>query len=356
MSGIFRDVWLIERPCDFVRDYTVTTGITFGEDQVTPQSAEVCLSLSRSTGGSRRELFVRAILRDASGSVEAEGQTTLVSNGSEAKLVFPVKHPRLWSAETPYLYTLEIRTENEILHQNVGIREIHIESSVVKLNGRPIKIRGVNRHDSNAKTGYTISREQLEEDLKLMKAHNINAIRTSHYPNAPWFPEYCDRYGFYVIAEADIEMHGVTSFYGGSSKKTFCTLAMDPMFDKAVIDRVERCVKRDKNAPCILIWSLGNESGYGNSFEKAGRWVKAYDPTRLTHYEGAVYEAEGHVNDTSMIDLYSRMYPHVEWIDEYFADPGNKKPYFMCEFVHAMGNGPGGIRAYMDRMYRYEGF
>ena len=99
---------------------------------------------------------------------------------------------------------------------------------------------------------------------------------------------------------------------------------MDPMFDKAVIDRVERCVKRDKNAPCILIWSLGNESGYGNSFEKAGRWVKAYDPTRLTHYEGAVYEAEGHVNDTSMIDLYSRMYPHVEWIDEYFADPGNK--------------------------------
>ena len=131
---------------------------------------------------------------------------------------------------------------------------------------------------------------------------------------------------------------------------------MDPMFDKAVIDRVERCVKRDKNAPCILIWSLGNESGYGNSFEKAGRWVKAYDPTRLTHYEGAVYEAEGHVNDTSMIDLYSRMYPHVEWIDEYFADPGNKKPYFMCEFVHAMGNGPGGIRAYMDRMYRYEGF
>ena len=153
MSGIFRDVWLIERPCDFVRDYAVTTGITFGEDQVTPQSAEVCLSLSRSTGGSRRELFVRAILRDASGSVEAEGQTTLVSNGSEAKLVFPVKHPRLWSAETPYLYTLEIRTENEILHQNVGIREIHIESSVVKLNGRPIKIRGVNRHDSNAKTG-----------------------------------------------------------------------------------------------------------------------------------------------------------------------------------------------------------
>ena len=105
-----------------------------------------------------------------------------------------------------------------------------------------------------------------------------------------------------------------------------------------------------------MIWSLGNESGYGNSFEKAGRWVKAYDPTRLTHYEGAVYEAEGHVNDTSMIDLYSRMYPHVEWIDEYFADPGNKKPYFMCEFVHAMGNGPGGIRAYMDRMYRYEGF
>ena len=135
--------------------------------------------------------------------------------------MFPVKHPRLWSAETPYLYTLEIRTENEILHQNVGIREIHIESSVVKLNGRPIKIRGVNRHDSNAKTGYTISREQLEEDLKLMKAHNINAIRTSHYPNAPWFPEYCDRYGFYVIAEADIEMHGVTSFYGGSSKKDF---------------------------------------------------------------------------------------------------------------------------------------
>ena len=204
-------------------------------------------------------------------------------------------------------------------------------------------------------TGYTISKEQAIRDLTLMKQFNFNAIRTSHYPNAPWFTELCDRYGFYVIAESDIEMHGYLSTYHSDRENTLGLLDKGGVFTEAVLDRVQRNVIRDKNHPCVLIWSLGNEAGFGYAYQNAGRWTKEYDPTRLTHYESSTWDHSNRF-DKSMLDLYSRMYATTEEVDSYFAEEGPKKPFIQCEFVHAMGNGPGDIEDYYQQIMKYDGF
>lgn len=204
-------------------------------------------------------------------------------------------------------------------------------------------------------TGYTISKEQAIRDLTLMKQFNFNAIRTSHYPNAPWFTELCDRYGFYVIAESDIEMHGYLSTYHSDRENTLGLLDKGGVFTEAVLDRVQRNVIRDKNHPSVLIWSLGNEAGFGYAYQNAGRWTKEYDPTRLTHYESSTWDHSNRF-DKSMLDLYSRMYATTEEVDSYFAEEGPKKPFIQCEFVHAMGNGPGDIEDYYQQIMKYDGF
>lgn len=328
MSGIFRGVYILERPEGHIKDLFIKTAVD-GTISVTA---------------------------DAYAEHELYDGDKLVSSASGREAVMRVEEPRLWTAETPYLYTLVIKSGGEYIVQKTGIREITIEHGVVLLNGRKFKLRGANRHDSDPKTGYTISREQALADLTLMKQSNINAVRTSHYPNAPWFTELCDELGFYVCAEADIEAHGVCSFYGGSQDKTFGLIAQDDMFKEAILDRVQRNVIRDKNRCSVIIWSLGNEAGFGGNFENAGRWVKKYDPSRPTHYESSVHETLGHKNDTNMLDLYSTMYAPPESIVEYFRDRKNKKPYIMCEFLHAMGNGPGGIYDYLDLIDKYDGF
>ena len=242
-----------------------------------------------------------------------------------------------------------------MITQAVGIREVYIKDGVVYVNGQNLKFRGTNRHDSDPVTGYTISKEQAIRDLTLMKQFNFNAIRTSHYPNAPWFTELCDRYGFYVIAESDIEMHGYLSTYHSDRENTLGLLDEGGVFTEAVLDRVQRNVIRDKNHPSVLIWSLGNEAGFGYAYQNAGRWTKEYDPTRLTHYESSTWD---HSNcfDKSMLDLYSRMYATTEEVDSYFAEEGPKKPFIQCEFVHAMGNGPGDIEDYYQQIMKYDGF
>ena len=204
-------------------------------------------------------------------------------------------------------------------------------------------------------TGYTISKEQAIRDLTIMKQFNFNAIRTSHYPNAPWFTELCDRYGFYVIAESDIEMHGYLSTYHSDRENTLGLLDEGGVFTEAVLDRVQRNVIRDKNHPSVLIWSLGNEAGFGYAYQNAGRWTKEYDPTRLTHYESSTWDHSERF-DKSMLDLYSRMYATTEEVDSYFAEEGPKKPFIQCEFVHAMGNGPGDIEDYYQQIMKYDGF
>ena len=331
LSGIFRDVYVIARPKEFVRDFMIRTDIL--EDG----SASIDIKLDTTA-----KMNVGCYLFDS--KKKLIGETKVVRN----KAKFIINEPILWNAEKPYLYTVLISTEEERIFQRVGIKRININNGVFYFNNVPIKCKGVNRHDSNAYTGYTISREQAIADFKLMKENNVNAIRTSHYPNAPWFTELCDEYGFYVIAEADIEMHG-TRRGRGNIPRIVCD---NEPYREMIIDRVKRSVIRDQNRTCVIMWSLGNEAGYGKNFELAGKWVKSYDKSIPVHYESVRWDPKAAKDIT---DVYSRMYPSTQEIDEYFADDKVKKPYVLCEFVHAMGNGPGDIEDYYERIYKYDG-
>ncbi|MDF2538427.1 MAG: glycoside hydrolase family 2 barrel [Herbinix sp.] len=339
LSGIFRDVYIMERPFDNIRDYTLKT-----ELNNTLESA--VLTVDFEYAGHPE---VMCIVRDASGNILDQSAV------SEGHYSFTMNHPILWNAEQPYQYNIEFRTNEEVITQRFGIRKIEVKDSVIYVNNTPIKIKGVNRHDSSPYTGAAISKEHALTDLRLMKEHNINAIRTSHYPNSPWFLEMCDEYGFYVVGETDLETHGCCEIYANGDPDSVSFIAKDKRFKKAIIDRVQRNVIRDKNRTSILFWSLGNECGYGENFVEAGRWVKQYDPTRLLHYEGNTWQ-EWQKHDLSMLDVVSRMYASCEWVQEYCENPENKKPFIQCEYCHAMGNGPGDLEENMEQMYRYDNY
>ncbi len=339
MTGIFRDVYLINRPVNHIRDFFVKTILS--KDYT---KADLTIDISYSD----TQIPTTYLLSDADGVLISKGEV------EHDSLSIPVENPILWNAEAPYLYNLTLETSDEKIHQQVGFRYIEIKDDIIYINGVKVKFKGVNRHDSDPVTGYTISKEQALKDLRLMKESNINAIRTSHYPNAPWFVQLCNEYGFYVVSESDLEAHGATKFYGGSSFDTYGDLVQKEMFAKSILDRNERNVIRDKNNPCIIMWSMGNEAGYSKAFEDTGRFIKEYDPTRLLHYEGSIHETGGHKNDTSMLDVYSTMYESPASIENYLAN--HKKPYMLCEFIHAMGNGPGDIEDYFECIYRHDRF
>lgn len=352
MSGIFRDVYLMIRPQNHIRDF-------FAHVDLTNEYRDGQLSVDLDFVGA--SVPVQAVLLDPQGIILEEKP---VQGGN---VRFEVGNVVSWNAENPNQYTLLLQCEAEVIAQKIGFRKVEVKDGVVLVNGQNIKLRGVNRHDSDPFTGYTISMEQAVEDLILMKEHNINAIRTSHYPNAPWFPQLCSEYGFYMISESDLESHGTVPLIGGNWVDNYCMLARDPMFEEANLDRQKRNVIRDKNNAAIIIWSLGNEAGYGENFEKSGRWVKSYDPSRLLHYERSAENSSGHTNDVSMLDLYSRMYAPTEQIEEYFAGAdqgagsgfdanGHVKPYVLCEYIHAMGNGPGDAEDYWQIIQKYDGF
>lgn len=338
MSGIFRDVYLLLRPVQHIRDFTICTPLNEGFDH-----AAVACNVSFSG----EVLPVSYKLLDANMTELHSGLST------DGNIAIPVSNPSLWSAEHPYLYTLILEASGEIILSRVGIRKIEIKNAVLLVNGVNVTFKGVNRHDSSPINGAAVTLDEMRRDLLLMKQHNINAIRTSHYPNAPIFYDLCDALGFYLIDEGDLEAHGVCTMGGGYTSDNYNYIAKDPRFETAILDRVQRLVLRDKNHTCVLIWSMGNESGYGPNLQAAGRWVKAFDPTRLTHYEGEFYRDKD--ADNSMFDLHSRMYDSCETIDAYFA-ASPEKPYILCEFIHAMGNGPGGIEDYYERIYRHDGF
>lgn len=358
MSGIFRDVYLLFRPQSHIRDYFVHTPVSsFSEDGLTG-SASIQIDLS--WFGQADE--AKAVLYAPSGEKLSE------TSGSES-LSFQLEKAELWNAERPAQYTVVLSANGESIRQMVGIRQIEIRDAVIYLNNKKIKFKGVNRHDSDPVTGFAISREQLITDLRRMKEHNVNAIRTSHYPNAPWAAQLYSKYGFYVIDEADLETHGCVNIYGGGSEHsyfqkfvedhTYGLIAHDPRFEEAIVDRTQRNVTRDKNNASVVMWSLGNESAYGPNLEKAAAWAKAYDPSRLIHYECSVYQMKGYNNDISNLDVHSRMYAPVEAIDYYFTDEFKKelnKPFIQCEYSHAMGNGPGDLEAYYGRMQKYDGY
>ncbi len=350
MSGIFRDVYLLSRPEECVYDYFVKTHLGPEKGQARVEITFSCLN---------REIPVQVYLEDGEGKRAAEA----LGAGS---MTLEVKDARLWSAESPYLYTLVMETPGEVITERVGLREVAIRDAVLYFNDEKIKIHGVNRHDSDPVTGFAISLEQMHRDLKLMKEHNVNAVRTSHYPNAPQFYQLCDSYGFYVIDEADNESHGTVMPYrqpwGGAS----AWIADNPLFVEATVDRVSRCVIRDKNRPCVFAWSMGNECSYGCTFEEALRWTKAYDDTRITHYENAYSRPGDKEYDYSCLDVYSRMYTSIKEIDEYFEDTEEKdsdhcyaapkkRPYILCEYSHAMGNGPGNLEEYFQVFQRHDG-
>ena len=333
MSGIFRSVYLLHRTQNHLRDFTVKT--TF----LPEQSAQISVDIDWS--GAPQPVQYTLLSPD--------GETVFCGDAP----VCILSKPRCWSAETPFLYTLLIETAGEVIAQKIGIRTVEVKNKRLLVNGKPIILRGVNRHDSDPFTGFVITPQQALRDLTLMQQHNINAIRTSHYPNAPWFAELCDEHGFYLIAEADLETHGSNATYGADIVENWADITQNEVFYEAILDRVKRCVIRDKNHASVLIWSLGNESGYGKSLEDAGRWVKSYDPTRLVHYEGSVFVSKGWQNDTSMLDFYSRMYPSFAEIEEDLAHKAGDKPYLLCEYAHAMGNGPGDLEDFFQIMQRY---
>ena len=347
MSGIFRDVYLIARPQAFLRDYFVKESFApdFSHAQVTV------------------ELMPEGKLDLTASLYAPDGTLVAACEHPKDSAVLEVPAPVLWNAEHPAQYTLVLETPDECIVQMVGLRKIEVVDGVVYLNGVNIKFRGVNRHDSDPVTGYTISREQALLDLALMKRHNVNAIRTSHYPNAPWFLQMCSEYGFYVIGEADMESHGMAMRTGLHSLENYADAADDPQFGEAILDRMQRSVIRDKNNAAVVIWSLGNESGWGENFEAAGRWAKEYDPSRLLHYENFLTYHKARKPDFSMLDLYSRMYAPLDQVRDYFAGkdldenlPDKKLPFIQCEYIHAMGNGPGDAEDYQQLIMEYDGF
>ena len=336
MSGIFRDVYILKRPKQAISDYHIKTRI---EDMLAKVEIEMKFY---------SPLNVKISIEDRNGAVVALG-----SIAEEGTAVLEIASPELWNTENPYLYKLILETENEVIVDHIALRKIEIKDQVIYLNGQKIKFRGVNRHDSDPVTGFTINPEQITTDLTLMKQHNFNAIRSSHYPNAPFFYEMCDKYGFMVIDEADIEAHGPFMIYRKEDtdynrfKRWNEKIADDPVWEEAIVDRVKLMVERDKNRFCIVMWSMGNESAYGCNFEKALEWTKNYDPDRITQYESARYRNYDETYDYSNLDVYSRMYPALSEIQEYLDKDGSK-PFLLVEYCHSMGNGPGDFEDYFQ--------
>ena len=349
MSGIFRDVYFVNRPENVVYDYFTTTEI---------QEEQAVITVKASYQG--KAVPTKLTLYDAehkeiASQVFQENIGTVYTH----KAAILVKEPNLWNPEQPYLYTLVLETEGEVITDRIGLREICVKDAVLYVNGTVIKFKGVNRHDSDPVTGFVIGLEQMKKDLQMMKESNFNAVRSSHYPNVPYFYQLCDEYGFFVIAEADNESHGTQSQYlkdsnwENVSRKWNERISDNPEFIPATLDRTQLCVHREKNRPCIIIWSMGNECGYGCTFEEALKWTKGFDTTRLTCYESSFYRSDRRKYDYSNIDIFSRMYPSLEEIQEY-VDKKPDKPFLLIEYCHAMGNGPGDLEDYFQMIYQYD--
>ena len=340
MSGIFRDVYLLKRPEKTIRDYHITTDVE--KDRVT-----VKLDMYFS-----EPVETKVTIEDKYGAVVARGEAA-----EDGVLELTVLNPVLWNAENPYLYQIILTMPDEVIVDRIGFRTIEIRDKVVYFNGEKIKFRGVNRHDSDPETGFVIDVWQIKKDLMLMKQHNFNAIRSSHYPNAPYFYQMCDEYGFMVIDEADIEAHGPFMLYRKEDtdqnrfRRWNEKIADDPAWEKAIVDRVRLMVQRDKNRPCIVMWSMGNESAYGCNFEKALAWTKNFDPDRITQYESARYRNYDITYDYDNLDLYSRMYPSLQEIEDYLKNDGSK-PFLLVEYCHSMGNGPGDFEDYFQMIHK----
>ena len=340
MSGIIRDVYLLSRPKERINNYRVVTNYDQNKDSVTI------------------ELMVKSNTSVIAKLFDANDILLLETSVKEEMANFEIKSPVLWNAETSYLYKLILQTEYETIGEKIGVRYIKVENGCVLINGVAVKFKGVNRHDSNPITGACISKEQMLEDLLLMKQHNINAIRTSHYPNAPIFLQLCDELGFYLINEADIEAHGsVEASHTTDNNGDYSGIALVANmkeYEKPILDRIDLMISRDINRPCVIFWSMGNESGYSKAFEKAAKYIKSVDNTRLVHYQ-SMHELEGvekAVDNEETLDIVSTMYSSPDWIkNNFLTNQAEVRPLVLCEYCHSMGNSPGDLEDYWKVFY-----
>jgi beta-galactosidase/beta-glucuronidase len=356
LSGIFRDVYVYLAPEVRVRDFFVKTRF---DERYEDADLEVLVKVRNYSGLERRGLAVELELLDAEGRPVLEKplsqSVAAVKPGEEVYLNFKcrVRSPRKWSAEDPYLYNLLITLKDEagqvleVIREFVGFRQVEVRDGRILVNGRPVYLKGVNRHEIDPVRGYAVTKELMELDAKLMKQFNFNAVRTSHYPNHPYWYHVCDKYGIYVIDEANIECHGLANI-GRAGLILRNEPANNPEWLPAFMDRVVRMVERDKNRPCVIMWSLGNESGYGFNHEAAAAWVKAYDPTRLVHYEGATHVLWSKGFVPRSVDVISVMYPTLEFLEWLATELQDDRPVIMCEYAHSMGNSTGNLKEYWD--------
>ena len=378
MTGIFRDVYLLHRPTVRLQDFYIHQNIADDYSQVTLKTDFTFCG----EGGT-----MKVKLLSPCGEVITEAEAA-IKEGTSVEL--SIANPELWSAERPTLYTMVIELPNETVAQQVGIRKIEVNKGIIYINGNRLRIKGMNRHDTDPITAYAVDRAHIVRDLTLMKQNNINAIRTAHYPNNPIVIELCNQLGFYVMSEADYETHGITcsvsymppASFGPdheavSHYKTFTPIINDdPAYELAALDRMTKNTIFHKNHCSVVFWSLGNESGWGKHQETAAKWIKSYDPTRLLHYE-SLYPGYDVVPDYSNLDVISRMYPTFDWIREmcgdhrefarnlelggYYDDLTDaffhkELPILMCEYIHAMGNSSGDAEDYFELMEQYERF
>lgn len=345
LSGIFRDVELYLEPVDGIKDIFIITDL---DDNYKNANlfVETVITNGKSEVNDEYRLIYELLDNNNKRVFLEEEQIFQSKNKYEKNIQTPLK----WSAEDPNLYTLLISLKingsiKQVIPQKIGFRKIELNGDTFLVNGTAIKLKGVNRHDFNPVNGRVVSREEIEADIKLMKQHNINAIRTSHYPNSPYLYDLCDEYGMYVMDETDLECHGfeLTGDYKWISD--------DPDWELAYVSRIERMINRDKNHPCIIMWSLGNESSFGQNFKAMAKKAREIDSTRLIHYEGDY--------NTEIADVYSTMYT---WIEPPNPDRLSmekiineaKKPHIICEYCHAMGNGPGNLKEYQDLFYAHD--
>mgnify|MGYP005855020135 CR=1 FL=1 len=332
-SGVSRDCYLYVRHAKRIEDLRVTPDL---DDRYQDGTLEVRMDVK---GKARITLEL----------LDARGETVCMKEVRETgtpSVVMPVKNPHKWTAETPYLYTLRATLKDgnairEVIPVKVGFRKIEIKDSQLLVNGQPVLIKGVNRHEMDPDGGSYVTRERMLQDIQLMKKFNVNAVRTCHYPDDPYWYELCDRYGLYIVAEANLESHGM-----GFKEKS---LAKDPAYKKAHLERNQRNVQCNFNHPSIILWSMGNECGDGSNFEACYDWIKQEDPSRFVHFEQAY--------DTgSNTDVYCPMYPTYSRCIKYCEDDNKQKPFIMCEYAHAMGNTLGDFNIYWDLIRKYPKF
>jgi len=362
LSGIFRDVYLFCTPNIHVEDFFVKTDF---DSELKNANLRVQIDIRNYSSESVKNCSLYVGLFDANGNPVFDKALTrnLGSVKAYDKVTVEVEHnvenPQKWSAEHPHLYTVLIALKDdkgaiaEVESCKVGFRKVEAKDGKILINGVPVLFKGVNRHEHDDIRGHYVPIDTMIADIKLMKQFNFNAVRTSHYPNDPVWYDLCDKYGLYVIDEANIEDHGLAwgAFMERVRKTPFHKdPANDPDWLTAFMERCVRMVERDKNHPCVIIWSLGNEAGYGPNHDAAAGWIHGYDPTRLVHYEGTIH-VPGKVSP--VVDIISIMYPTLERLVQLAEDPNENRPIIMCEYAHSMGNSTGNLKEYWETIHKY---